>query len=199
MILLLARLGVGCLKVIDYDVFDETNLNRQALSDLNAIGQSKSDKAVSQVGSINPGVRVEAFQVQIDYQRSLEIFKGVDVVVDALDNIPDRFVVEKSAKTLQIPLVHGAIAGFDGQLMTIFPEDEGLKSLYGDGEVEKNDPARPGAVLGVPALTPSLIATMQAMEVVKIVLNRGNLFRNKLLHIDIESGQFNQFSFGKEE
>lgn len=198
-ILLLARIGIGCLKVIDYDVFDETNLNRQALSDLNAIGQSKSEKAVDQVGLINPGVKVEAFQVEIDYPTALEIFKDVDVVVDALDNIPDRFVVENSAKTSQIPLVHGAIAGFDGQVMTIFPEDEGLKSLYGDGDVEKNDPARPGAVLGVPALTPSLIATMQAMEVIKILLNRGNLFRNKLVHIDIESGQFNQFSFGKGE
>jgi molybdopterin/thiamine biosynthesis adenylyltransferase len=184
--------------VIDFDVFDETNLNRQALSDVKSIGKSKSGRAAGQVESINPAVQVDSFRVEIDYSGALKVFAGADVVVDALDNIPDRFVVEKAAKALQIPLIHGAIAGFDGQLMTIFPEDPGLTSLYGNGNVKKNDPSRPGAVLGVPALTPSIIATLQAMEVIKVILKRGNLFRNKLLHIDLESGQFNQFGFGKE-
>ena len=195
-ILLLARTGIGSLMVIDYDVFDETNLNRQALSDMASIGKSKSEKAVKQVRSINPGVEIESHKVEIDLPGALELFRGAEVIVDALDNIPDRFILEKAAKKLRIPLVHGAIAGFDGQLMTIFPEDRGLESVYGNGGVEKNDPGRPGAVLGVPAITPSLVATLQAMEVIKIILNRGDLFRNRLVHIDLESGQFNQFRFG---
>jgi molybdopterin/thiamine biosynthesis adenylyltransferase len=195
-ILLLARLGIGCLLVVDHDVFDETNLNRQALSDTRSIGTAKSQKAADQVASINPAVDVHSLKVQIDHDKALEIFDGVDVVVDALDNIPDRFVIEKAAKTLGVPFIHGAIAGFDGQVMTIFPEDQGLASLYGNGDVKKDDPARPGAVLGVPAITPSLVATLQVMEVIKILLDRGNPFRNKLVHVDLESGQFNHFSFG---
>ena len=194
-ILLLARTGIGNLVVIDYDVFDETNLNRQALSDMESIGKSKSEKAFTLVRSINPGVEIESHRVEIDFSKALALFQGAGVVVDALDNIPDRFILEKAAKKLGVPLVHGAIAGFDGQLMTIFPEDRGLESVYGDGGAEKNDPARPGALLGVPAITPSLVATLQAMEVVKIILNRGDLFRNKLVHIDLESGQFNHFRF----
>jgi len=197
-ILLLARMGIGHLVVIDHDVFDETNLNRQALSDIESIGQPKSERAAALVESINPAVEIDALQVEIDHSSAMKLFAGSDVIVDALDNIPDRFVLEKAAKKLHIPLVHGALAGFDGQLMTIFPEDPGLKSIYGDGDVEKNDPERPGAVLGAPALTPSIVATLQAMEVLKIILERGRPFRNTLVHLDLESGQFNQFSFEKE-
>ena len=194
-ILLLARLGIGHLVVVDHDVFDETNLNRQALCSKSALGRSKSEEAVNVLGSINPGVEVTSYQARVDSSNILEILAGSNVVVDALDNVPDRFVLEKAAKGLGIPLVHGALAGFEGQVMTIFPDDLGLKHLYGSGGVRDDEQKSPEAILGVPVLTPSIIATLQAMEVFKIILRRGKVFRNIMVHVDLESGELNQFVF----
>jgi molybdopterin/thiamine biosynthesis adenylyltransferase len=193
LILSLARLGIGHLFIIDRDVFDETNLNRQALSSTESIGFSKSESAARITGSINPGVIISPFIVKIDTSNADEMLDGMNVVVDALDNISDRFVVERAAKRLKIPMVHGAVAGFEGQVMTIFPDDPGLKSLYGNDQADKNKRKSPEAILGVPAIAPSFIATLQAMEVLKIILKRGNLFRNTMVHVDLETGQFNKF------
>lgn len=193
LILSLARLGIGHLVIIDRDVFDETNLNRQALSSTESIGFSKSESAARIAGSINPGVIVTPFIVKINASNADEMLDGMNVVVDALDNISDRFVVEESAKRLKIPMVHGAVAGFEGQVMTIFPDDPGLKSLYGSDQAGKNRRKSPEAILGVPTIAPSFISTLQTMEVLKIILKRGNLFRNTMVHVDLETGQFDKF------
>ncbi|MEA3436835.1 MAG: HesA/MoeB/ThiF family protein [Thermodesulfobacteriota bacterium] len=193
LVLSLARLGIGHLVVIDRDVFDETNLNRQALSSTESIDFSKAESAARIIGYINPGVIISPFIVKIDTSNADELLGGVDVVVDALDNISDRFIVESAAKRLKIPMVHGAVAGFEGQVMTIFPDDPGLKSLYGSDQADKNKRKSPEAILGVPAIAPSFISTLQAMEVLKIILKRGNILRNTMVHVDLETGQFNKF------
>jgi molybdopterin/thiamine biosynthesis adenylyltransferase len=194
-VLLLARIGLGHLVVVDCDAFDETNLNRQALSSTDAIGKPKSEVAAATVTSINPGVEVTSIQARIEAATVETILGGSDVVVDALDNIPDRMLLGEAAKDLGIPLVHGAIAGFEGQLMTVFPKDNGLQQLYGDVRTERDDPQRPEALLGVPTLTPAIVASFQAMEVVKIILNRGRLLRNRMVHFDLERGELNQLLF----
>ena len=194
-VLLLTRIGIGHLVVVDNDVFDETNLNRQALSSKKSIGRAKSEEAVDVVASINPGVNVTPYQARLDSSNAGDMLAGSDVVVDALDNIADRFLLERETKKLGVPLVHGALAGFEGQMMTIFPDDPGLEHIYGDEKVEKNDPKRPEAVLGVPTITPSMISTLQAMEVLKIILKRGKIFRNIMVHVDLEGGQVSQFAF----
>jgi molybdopterin-synthase adenylyltransferase len=196
-VLLLARLGIGQLVVVDYDIFDETNLNRQALSNVNSLGKSKSGEAVEIVRSVNPGVRVLSYQEKLDSSNAFEILTGSDVVVDALDNIPDRFALEAVCKKLGIPLVHGALAGFEGQIMTIFPGDPGLKQLYGNESAGSDRSKSPESVLGVPAPTPSLISTLQVMEVIKLILKRGKVFRNVMLHVDLETGEMNEFVFEK--
>ncbi|MCK7507112.1 MAG: ThiF family adenylyltransferase [Desulfobacterales bacterium] len=94
-----------------------------------------------------------------------------------------------------MPFVHGAVAGFEGQVTTIFPEDKGLTFLYGENGCQVNDKYSPEAILGVPVLAPALIASMQAMEVVKILLNRSGVFRNTLVHMDLENGQLNKYEF----
>ena len=103
-------------------------------------------------------------------------------------------MLEEVCKKLRIPLVHGALAGFEGQLVTIFPDDLGFRSLYPDKRGGHSKTDSPESVLGVPALMPSLIATFQVMEVLKIVLRRGRIFRNSMLHFDIESGHINGFT-----
>ena len=194
-VLLLARIGLGSLTVADGDVFDETNLNRQALSELSNLGTPKAEEAAKKVGLINPAVKIIPHRILIEASNVESILTNVQVIVDALDNIPDRIILSNAAQKLKIPLVHGALAGFDGQVMTVFPGDQGLERIYGNAELQKDNSNRPEAVLGVPALTPSIVATIQAMEVIKILLKRGQLLRNRMLHIDLERGQFDSFKF----
>jgi molybdopterin/thiamine biosynthesis adenylyltransferase len=183
---LLARMGVGHIVAVDGDVFEESNLNRQILCRENNLGLSKAEAAVERVKNINQGIRVTAHFTLIKEENIGEIIDGADVVVDALDNIPTRFLVEKTAKKKGIPLIHGAIAGFTGQVLTIFPEDKGLKGIYGhkdrlpDSGIETE--------LGTPGITPAMVASWQAQEAVKIILKKGGLLRNKLLYIDGENG-----------
>jgi molybdopterin/thiamine biosynthesis adenylyltransferase len=192
---LLARIGIGHLVVVDHDVFDETNLNRQAFSHAANLGKAKAEEARSRLAETNPGVEVSAHRARLDKRSGSRLLKGCQVVVDALDNVRDRLSLEQTAQDLGIPLVHGALAGFEGQVMTIFPGDGGLRKIYGNGEDEQRDQAmRPEAVLGVPGITPSVVATLQAMEVVKILLNRGTVFRNTLFYLDIERGEFSRFT-----
>ncbi|MBN2061130.1 MAG: HesA/MoeB/ThiF family protein [Deltaproteobacteria bacterium] len=195
-ILLLARLGIGGIIVADHDSFDETNLNRQALSSNDALGKSKSDEAARVIASVNPGVEVVSHQLKFEEQTAEIILGDSDVVVDALDNIITRLLLEKAAKKLHIPLVHGAVAGLEGQVMTIFPEDKGLSNLYGEKAHErKGKRESPESVLGVPVMTPSTIASFQVMEVLKIILKRGKPLRNRMLYLDLESGKMNEFTF----
>ncbi|RZB30742.1 MAG: hypothetical protein SRB1_03022 [Desulfobacteraceae bacterium Eth-SRB1] len=198
-ILLLARIGIGHLVIVDRDVFEETNLNRQALCSNNTLGKSKAKEALAAVGAVNPSVKVSAYPVKLDFSNAFEMLSGSDVIVDGLDNISDRFVLEEVCKKLGIPLIHGALAGFEGRVMTIFPDDPGLKNLYGNKKANKNSSKSPEAVLGIPALTPCLIATLQAMEVLKIILKRGEIFKNAMLYVDLETGLMNDFVFEKNE
>ncbi|HUH66444.1 MAG TPA: HesA/MoeB/ThiF family protein [Syntrophales bacterium] len=194
-IMLLARLGIGSLVVVDREVFDETNLNRQALCNTEAVGTPKAAAAVSAVAAINPGVNVFPYQTRLDAGNAREILAGSDVIVDALDSVGDRFLLEEAARSLGTPLVHGTLAGFEGWVMTIFPGDEGLKNIYGADGAERASDERPQDLLGVPGVTPVLIAAFQVMEVLKILLGRENIFRDKILHVDLERGCLNEFSF----
>lgn len=194
-IVLLARLGIGHLVVVDHDVFEETNLNRQALCDMNTIGIDKPGAAVDRVAEINPGVEVIAVRTKVTSSNVCEILRDCHVVVDALDTIPDRFVLEKGAKSMGIPIIHGALAGFEGRIMTIFPGDSGLANLYGNTDAPFNAAETPEAVLGVPAVTPSIIASFQVMEVIKVLLDRGKILRNMMIHIDLEAGAVEEFFF----
>ena len=193
-IVLLARLGVGALVVVDCDQFDETNLNRQALCVGETLGEPKTRAAVEAVAAINPGVHVIPHQVRLTADVIDRVLAGSDVVVDGLDNVPDRLLLQEAAGRLGIPMVHGALAGFEGRIMTVLPGDAGVKQLYGE-TASGADPDRPEAVLGVPAVTAAIIGTFQAMEVLKILLRRGSLFRNTMAYVDLEQGRLEPFRF----
>lgn len=183
---LLARMGIGELIIADKDMMGDSNLNRQILSTETNLGQSKTEAAVRRVKEINSSIEIIGYSVFIDLNNVEKIIEGAEVVVDALDNLPSRFVLQKACRDLKIPLVHGAIAGFNGQLTTIFPEDKGLELIYG---ADRDLPEHGSEVeLGAPTVIPALIASLEAQEVVKILLKRGKLFRNKLLYLDIEEG-----------
>ena len=183
---LLTRMGIGELIIADKDIIGDSNLNRQILSKETNLGQSKTEVAVKRVKEINSSIDITGHSVFIDLNNVKKIIKGAEVVVDALDNLPVRFMLQRACQDLKIPLVHGAIAGFNGQLTTIFPEDKGLELIYGS---DKNLPEHGSEVtLGAPTVTPALIASLEVQEVIKILLKRGKLFRNRLLYLDIEEG-----------
>lgn len=183
---LLARMGIGELIIADKDIIGDSNLNRQILSTENNLSQSKTEVAVNRVKEISSSIEITVHSVFIDSDNVKKIINGAEVVVDALDNLPSCFMLQKACRDLKIPLVHGAIAGFNGQLTTIFPEDKGLELIYG---ADRDLPEHGSEVtLGAPTVTPAIIASLEAQEVVKILLKRGKLFRNKLLYLDIEEG-----------
>jgi molybdopterin/thiamine biosynthesis adenylyltransferase len=183
---LLARMGIGELIIADKDIIRDSNLNRQLLSTELNLGTEKIKAAIKRVEEINSSVKINGYSVFINANNVKDIIQGVEVVVDALDNLPSRFILQHACQSLKIPLVHGAVAGFHGQLTTIFPEDKGLELIYGSKE---KLPERGSEVeLGAPAVIPSLIAAWEAQEVIKILLKRGKLFRNKLLYLNIEEG-----------
>jgi molybdopterin/thiamine biosynthesis adenylyltransferase len=181
----LARMGVGHLTLIDGDTFGENNLNRQALCTEANLGQLKTEAARERIARVNSATEVTVHPVMADEESMREMVAGADVVVDALDTLPTRLVLQKVAQSLGIPVVHGAIGGYVGQVMTVFPGDEGLYALYGRGDVPERGLE---AQLGNPAATPMMVAAWQIQEVIKILLGTGELLRNRLLFMDAESG-----------
>jgi len=182
----LARMGVGTLILIDDDVFEDHNLNRQLLGTLRTLGIEKAQAACQRVAQVNAAVEPICHALRLTEDNLPELLGRADVVVDALDRLPMRLVLQDGLRELGIPLVHGSIAGFLGQVTTIFPEDPGLHALYGDGEGLPEQGLE--SDLGTPAATPMAVAAWEAQEVVKLITGRGELLRNRLLVLDMESG-----------
>ncbi len=181
----LARMGVGRLIVIDGDVFSENNLNRQALATEQNLGQLKVEAARQRVAEVNGSVEVVGHALRVNEAQMVELLRGADVLVDALDALPTRLALQRAARALSRPLVHGAIAGYVGQVMTILPEDPGLIELYGPDRV----PERGIEVQwGNPAATPMMVAAWQIQEVVKLLAGRGQPLYRRLLFMDSEVG-----------
>lgn len=177
---MLGRIGVGTITAIDGDVFDETNLNRQLLSDVQTLGQSKAISAKSRMSVVNPEITVQAVNEFLKEENAMELLKGHHVIVDALDQIPTRLLVQATAEKLDTPFVHGAIAGWYGQVSTIFPGERTLNKIY-----KNNTPRGKEVLLGNPSFTPALASSIQVSEVIKVLLQRGNLLRNKILFINL--------------
>lgn len=187
---LLARVGIGFLVVIDSDGFDESNLNRQLLSDLESVGRNKADSAKQRVKAVNPAVSVAVHAVRMTDENALTLLEGCHAAVDGLDNLESRRLLHTTCRLLHIPMIHGTISGFEGRLMTLFPEDPLREDLFdADGE------ATAESVLGTPPVAPAVIGSLQAMEVIKVLLGRGQPFQGKMLWADLENGLLEPFSF----
>jgi len=176
----LGRLGIGHITAVDGDVFDETNLNRQILSTLSVMGKSKSAEAKMRMSDVNPYVAVRPLHMTITEENCRNLVCGHDLVIDALDNVACRFVLGDACQEENIPMIHGAISGWCGQVSVVFPGDDTLKKLYPE-RAGRDVPLNPGS----PPFTPAVIASIEVAETVKVLLGRGNLLRNKLLIIDL--------------
>jgi len=176
----LARLGVGNLILIDTDTVDETNLNRQLFATEKNVGEVKADAAKKRLMDVNSSLNYIFHSVYLDDSNAESILSQANIVVEAVDNIPTRFLLQDVCKKLNIPLVHGSIGGWYGQVSFIMPGDDSLNSIY----PEKNA-AGIEKKLGNPSFTPALIASIEVPEVVKYLLNKGDLLIKKLLFIDL--------------
>ncbi|MBN1224810.1 MAG: HesA/MoeB/ThiF family protein [Candidatus Aminicenantes bacterium] len=180
---MLLRWGIGGLVVIDPDVFSDSNLNRQLLSSSDSLGVLKVEAAKKRALEINAATDITAYAMEADEKNLPEAIKDCAAVVDGLDNIRTRFLLEGVCKNIGIPLVHGAIAGFMGQVSTIFPEDTGLEAVYGSRDVCESGAE---TELGTPCVTPAAVAAWQTMEVVKILLGWKDTLKNKILLFDLK-------------
>jgi molybdopterin-synthase adenylyltransferase len=183
---LLARMGLGKLIIADGDSFSEDNLNRQAFSLEENIGARKVQAARQSVSRINAATQVEVFDGFVKETEISSLLQGVQVAIDALDNMPSRFMLERACKEAKVPLVHGAVAGFSGQIMVIFPEDLGFQAIYGNAQntPEKGIEIELGNLAGIV----SAVASLQVQEVIKILTGIGRPFRNRLLFLDSLNG-----------
>jgi molybdopterin-synthase adenylyltransferase len=177
----LARLGVGRMVLVDGDVFFDHNLNRQVLSSEEHLGRGKAEVAGQRVRQINRAVDVVCHSTRATGDNLTQILSGVDVLLDAVDRLPTRLMLQQVATRLCVPMVHGAIAGWMGQVMTIFPGDVGLRALYGDGPLPEQGVE---VDMGCPAASPMMVAAWQVHEATKILLGQGELLRGRVLFMD---------------
>jgi adenylyltransferase/sulfurtransferase len=182
----LTAAGVGHIRLVDHDTVDLTNLNRQVAHWTADVGRKKVESAQEKLNKLNPNVTVETVSVTIAEENASELMTGFDLIVDAMDNLPTRYLLNKSAIDLGVPFVHGAVNGFQGRVMTVVPGKTAcLRCLY-RGPV----PASKFPVIGV---TPAVVACIQATEVIKYLAGIGELLENRLLAYDGLSLKFTEF------
>lgn len=191
---LLARMGVGTIILVDGDFFSESNLNRQLLSTEDNLQQKKADVAQRRIAAINAAVETVVFKEMVSGHNIEKILQGCHVALDCLDNIKTRFLLQETCQRLGIPMIHGAIAQFYGQVSTIFPGDPGLKAIYSSFNDKQNKGIE--TQLGNPAATPALIAAWQVQETIKVLLKIGEPLRNRLLFIDTLQGSCETIALG---
>src|SRR3712207_2456298 len=195
--LYLAAAGVGTVGVVDFDVVDESNLQRQIIHGTSDVGRPKMESARDKIQDINPNVKVEAVEEALTSENALEIFRDFDVVVDGTDNFPTRYLVNDACVLLDKPNVYGSIFRFEGQA-SVFYTKEGpcYRCLY-------PEPPPPGLVPscaegGVLGILPGAIGTIQATETVKLILGVGEPLIGRLLLYDALAMRFREMKLRKD-
>src|SRR3984893_1369644 len=188
----LAAAGIGRIGVVDFDVVDFTNLQRQVIHGTKDVGRKKLDSAADRMRDINPNVHIDPYDVALSSENALDIISGYDMVVDGTDNFPTRYLVNDACVLLKKPNVYGSIFRFDGQA-SVFAPPQGpcYRCLYPEppppGEVPS---CAEGGVLGI---LPGLIGCIQATEAVKLILGKGSPLIGRLLLYDALEMSFQEF------
>ena len=195
--LYLAAAGVGTLGIVESDVVDDTNLQRQILHGTAELGKPKLASAQRRLADLNPTVRVVPYAARLTSQNALDILRDYDVVVDGSDNFPTRYLVNDACAMLGKPDVYGAILRFEGQVST-FDARTGpcYRCLF-------RDPPPPGLVpdcasAGVLGVLPGIIGSLQALEAIKLILGRGRSLVGRLTIFDGLSGEFREIALVKD-
>src|SRR6184192_151079 len=193
----LGAAGVGRLGIVDFDVIDETNLQRQVLYGTRDVGRKKIEVAKERVAQINPNVDVQTYETRLTSDNALDILKDYDVVIDGTDNFPTRYLVNDASVLLQKPNVYGSIFRFEGQA-SVFDAARGpcYRCLYAEPPPPGLVPScAEGGVLGV---LPGIIGSIQAMETIKLILGAGEPLIGRLVLFDALKLQFRELKLEKD-
>jgi len=194
----LAAAGIGTIGVVDFDVVDMSNLQRQVIHSNDRIGQLKVESAREFIEKLNPDVKVNAINDRLNSANVMDIFREYDIIVDGCDNFPTRYLVNDACVMLNKTNVHGSIFRFDGQV-TVFKPKEGpcYRCLY-------PEPPPPGMVpscqeAGVLGVLPGVVGTLQAVEVIKEVLGKGERLVGKLLLYNALNAEFRKLNIRRDK
>jgi molybdopterin-synthase adenylyltransferase len=186
----LTAAGVGRIRLIDHDRVALSNLNRQVLHWEDDIGRKKVDSAGTKLRNLNSSVEIEAISEALTEDNVSQLVEDCDVIVDALDNLPTRYLLNRCAVEKRMPFFHGAVNGFEGRVMTVLPgETACLRCMYRGPVAQEKFP-----VIGV---TPGVIGSIQAAEVIKYVIGIGRLLTNRVLLYNGLAGSFSEFTVHK--
>jgi molybdopterin/thiamine biosynthesis adenylyltransferase/rhodanese-related sulfurtransferase len=195
--LYLAAAGVGRLGLIDFDVVDFTNLQRQVIFGTSDVGKPKIEAAASRLRNMNPTIQIDTYETQLTSENALDILRPYDIIVDGTDNFPTRYLINDACVLLGKPNVYGSIFRFEGQA-TIFgyPGGPCYRCLY-------SEPPPPGLVPscaegGVLGVLPGIVGSIQAMETIKLILGKGETLVGRLLQFDALAMRFREFKLRKD-
>ncbi|HEV2126797.1 MAG TPA: molybdopterin-synthase adenylyltransferase MoeB [Chloroflexota bacterium] len=186
--LYLGAAGIGTMGLVDFDVVDHSNLQRQVLHGSNDVGRLKVESAKDTINDINPNVKVEAHNMILDSTNALDLFKDYDIIVNGVDNFPARYLANDASVMLQKPMVDGGINQFEGMISIYQPGQGCYRCLY-------PEPPPPGAVpscaeAGVLGVLPGIVGSIQALETMKLILGIGEPLIGRLLLFDALSMEF---------
>ena len=194
--LYLTAAGIGTIGLVDFDVVDESNLQRQIIHGTKDVGRPKIESAQDRLKDINPNVKIEAYETRLTSENALELFKDFDVIVDGTDNFPTRYLVNDASVLTGKPNVYGSIFRFEGQASVFWAEKGACyRCLY-------PEPPPPGLVPscaegGVLGVLPGIVGTIQANEVIKVILGAEGILLNRLLLFDAWKMKFRELKLKK--
>jgi molybdopterin/thiamine biosynthesis adenylyltransferase/rhodanese-related sulfurtransferase len=194
--LYLAAAGVGRIGLVDFDVVDTTNLQRQVLFGTSDVGQPKTAAAANRLRNLNPDIRIDTYETQLTSANALELFKDYDIIVDGTDNFPTRYLVNDACVISGKPNVYGSIFRFEGQITVFgYPGGPCYRCLY-------PEPPPPGLVPscaegGVLGVLPGIVGTIQAAETLKLIIGKGEPLIGRLLLFDALAMKFRELKLRK--
>ncbi len=190
--LYLAAAGVGTVGIVDMDVVDASNLQRQILHNLDRVGERKVDSAKKTLNALNPDVNVVTYDVRLGADNILNIIADYDVIVDGADNFPVRYMLNDASVKLGIPVVHGSIFRFEGQV-TVFDPRNGPTYRDMIPEPPPAELAPSCAEAGVLGVLPGIVGSIQALEAIKLILGHGDTLVGRLLAFDASEMSFREY------
>ena len=194
--LYLAAAGVGHLGLVDFDVVDSSNLQRQVTFTTSDVGKPKSEAAKARLSALNPAIEIVSYETRLTSDNALELFRDYDIIVDGTDNFPTRFLVNDACVLLGKPNVYGSIFRFEGQATVFgYPDGPCYRCLY-------PEPPPPGLVPscaegGVLGVLPGIVGSIQAMETIKLILRTGESLVGRLLLFDALAMRFRELKLKK--